>query len=110
MSLPNLLLDEDKNFDESTSQNQSVNLKLRINPTTNTTTRATQTASNFDVGRETEGKNIIICFDGTKKDYDTMPYPYSNVLRLVNILEIDSAKQVCYYQRKLIISSYTMSI
>ncbi len=111
MTLPVPQPSEDNNINKpshtssSTFQNKNVTLKLRLNPIANINTRSTQTDIDYDFGHEPEGKNIILCFDGTQKNFDSLPYSYSNVLRLVNILEADTSKQICYYQRMLIISS-----
>lgn len=43
------------------------------------------------------GKNIILCFDGTRENFG--PQPFTNILKLYNLLENgDSSEQICYYQ------------
>ncbi|QHS72758.1 uncharacterized protein SPAR_E00470 [Saccharomyces paradoxus] len=43
------------------------------------------------------GKNIILCFDGTRENFG--PQPFTNILKLYNLLEnSDGSKQICYYQ------------
>lgn len=44
-----------------------------------------------------DGKNIVMCFDGTHNKFG--PAPYSNLLKLFKMLEKDSPHtQLCYYQ------------
>ncbi|CAI4911137.1 ATV_HP_G0040910.mRNA.1.CDS.1 [Saccharomyces cerevisiae] len=43
------------------------------------------------------GKNIILCLDGTRENFG--PQPFTNILKLYNLLENgDSSEQICYYQ------------
>ncbi|EJS44106.1 YEL023C [Saccharomyces arboricola H-6] len=43
------------------------------------------------------GKNIILCFDGTRENFG--PQPFTSILKLYRLLEnSDDSKQICYYQ------------
>ncbi|KOG99922.1 uncharacterized protein DI49_1369 [Saccharomyces eubayanus] len=54
--------------------------------------------SNVDSSlRSSFGKNIILCFDGTRENFG--PQPFTNILKLYRLLEnSDDSEQVCYYQ------------
>ncbi len=108
MSLQTSQLNKDNCIDEiissTTFQDEKAILKLRTNNISKTNITSSvipfNSASPPQPVDEPRGKNIVLCFDGTKKDFDSVPYPYSNVLRMVFILETESSEQVCYYERK----------
>ncbi|CAI4059985.1 hypothetical protein SKDZ_05G0450 [Saccharomyces kudriavzevii ZP591] len=54
--------------------------------------------SNIDSSSHSSfGKNIILCFDGTRENFG--PQPFTNILKLYRLLEnSDESKQICYYQ------------
>ncbi|CCH59976.1 hypothetical protein TBLA_0C01620 [Henningerozyma blattae CBS 6284] len=67
-------------FSSSNSEESSNSVKL------------TKPVSQIELNK---GKNIVLCFDGTKENFG--PQPFTNVLKIYQILE-NSADQICYYQ------------
>ena len=65
------------------------------------------TPSNGIIESSTQGRALVLCFDGTSGIYDDHN---TNVIKLVSFLEKDSPAQQVYYQVRLFVHPHLAPI
>ena len=48
------------------------------------------------IQKTNHSKSIVLCFDGTENEFG--PKPFTNVLKLFQMLDRNNSSQICYYQ------------